>query len=364
MLLSLWNPSRRIFVVTFALVFLTFVLFALSRNNSDKKFYVPNTDSSAESLRILADKAVYRIAVVTDLDLDSKDTSGSQTFWKSYLRYATLSRDVKSGTYSVVFDNPMSSVVLRSRFNLDGRSMELSWLTAFNGNLYTGDDRGGIVYSIDGNKAHARFILPDGDGTEEKGFKSEWATVKNNALYVGSFGKEWSTDSGEILNHNPQWIKVIDRHGGVSHVDWSYPFEQVRRASGYGYPGYLFHEAVAWNEYLRRWFFVPRRASTQKYNAEADELMGANLIISTDDKFADTKIVKIDVDMDAKGNNPKGYAEIRFVPGQPRDIVALRTLEHKGVTKSWISVFNVDGNVLMHDEFIDNFKFEGLEFMP
>jgi len=110
-------------------------------------------------------------------------------------------------------------------------------------------------------------------------------------------------------------------------------------------------------------FFVPRRACTTKYNADADELMGTNLIISTDEKFADTKIVKIEVEMDPNGNNPKGYAEIKFVPGQPRDIVALRTLEHKGVTKTWISVFNVDGKVLMSDQFIDNFKFEGLEFV-
>lgn len=51
------------------------------------------------------------------------------------------------------------------------------------------------------------------------------------------------------------------------------------------------------------------------------------------------------------------------VPGQPNDIIALRTMEHKGVTKSWISVFNTDGKILMPDLFIDNYKFEGLEFV-
>lgn len=88
------------------------------------------------------------------------------------------------------------------------------------------------MYAIENNKALARFVLPDGDGSDEKvsflsslllrapahrfgfslqGFKSEWATVKDDQLFVGSFGKEWSTDAGEILNHNPQWIKVIDK---------------------------------------------------------------------------------------------------------------------------------------------------------
>ena len=42
------------------------------------------------------------------------------------------------------------------------------------------------------------------------GFKCEWATVKDNLLYVGGLGKEWITSSGRVANHNPQWIKTID----------------------------------------------------------------------------------------------------------------------------------------------------------
>ena len=47
------------------------------------------------------------------------------------------------------------------------------------------------------------------------------------------------TDTGEVLNHNPQWVKVIHRHGAVVHIDWTTFYEQVRRASGHSYPGFV-----------------------------------------------------------------------------------------------------------------------------
>lgn len=49
-----------------------------------------------------------------------------------------------------------------------------------------------------------------------KGFKSEWATVKDNKLLVGSMGKEWTTPSGEFQNNNPQYIKEVSTKGEVS----------------------------------------------------------------------------------------------------------------------------------------------------
>lgn len=59
------------------------------------------------------------------------------------------------------------------------------------------------------------LILPDGNGHLEKGYKSEWATVKDNILYVGSMGKEWTTASGTFENYNPMWVKAVNMHGEV-----------------------------------------------------------------------------------------------------------------------------------------------------
>lgn len=47
--------------------------------------------------------------------------------------------------------------------------MELSELVAFNGHLYSVDDRTGVVYRIQGSRVIPWVILPDGDGSVSKG---------------------------------------------------------------------------------------------------------------------------------------------------------------------------------------------------
>lgn len=65
----------------------------------------------------------------------------------------------------------------------------------------------------------AFFLLPwliandSGDGNTDKGFKSEWATVKDGKLVVGSFGKEFTDSKGHIVNTNNNWVKVISNSG-------------------------------------------------------------------------------------------------------------------------------------------------------
>lgn len=98
--------------------------------------------------------------------------------------------------------------------------MELSELVTFNGRLLTVDDRTGFVYEIvaEGKQLLPWVVLMDGDGRSPKGFKSEWATVKDDMLWVGSMGKEWTTASGAFENNDPMWVKAITTHGHVSTV--------------------------------------------------------------------------------------------------------------------------------------------------
>jgi soluble calcium-activated nucleotidase 1 len=92
------------------------------------------------------------------------------------------------------------------------------------------------------------------------------------------------------------WVKVIDdRTGSVTHVDWQKAYQTLRKATGTEHPGYLFHESCHWNPILKRWFFLPRRLSTESYKPEVDELKGANTLISLNEKFEDPKIVKIGI---------------------------------------------------------------------
>lgn len=39
--------------------------------------------------------------------------------------------------------------------------------------------------------------------------------MKNEILYVGSMGKEWTTASGDFQNNDPQYVKTINVKGQV-----------------------------------------------------------------------------------------------------------------------------------------------------
>ena len=36
-------------------------------------------------------------------------------------------------------------------------------------------------------------------------------TVKNERLFIGGLGKLWTTQTGEVLHDNPQWVKTVDK---------------------------------------------------------------------------------------------------------------------------------------------------------
>lgn len=77
------------------------------------------------------------------------------------------------------------------------------------------------------------------DGSLLVGFKSEWASVKEHRLYVGSVGKEWTTSGGELVNYNPMWIKTVSLSGQVAHIDWEVQYKTLRQAVGVEFPGKL-----------------------------------------------------------------------------------------------------------------------------
>ncbi len=84
---------------------------------------------------------------------------------------------------------------------------------------YTGDDRTGILYEVlnyGTPKAEVvpRHIFMEGNGNTDKGFKTEWAAVKDDELVVASFGKEYANNDGiTVKNYNNNWVVVVDKHG-------------------------------------------------------------------------------------------------------------------------------------------------------
>ncbi|XP_004695401.1 PREDICTED: soluble calcium-activated nucleotidase 1 [Condylura cristata] len=106
----------------------------------------------------------YRIAVIADLDTDSK--AAEENTWFSYLKKGYLTLSDSGDRVSVEWDPGHG--VLESHLAEKGRGMELSDLAVFDGKLYSVDDRTGVVYRIEGTRAVPWVILSDGDGTVSK----------------------------------------------------------------------------------------------------------------------------------------------------------------------------------------------------
>lgn len=297
----------------------------------------------------------FKIAIVTDLDTDSKSEAKSNT-WLSYLKYGNLTI---SDSYNVNIQFDSKSVELTSRMSEGGRGMELSELVVFNGKLYTVDDRTGIVYEIFNNKVIPWVILTDGNGKELKGFKCEWATVKDGRLYVGGLGKEWTTTDGEVVNTNPQWVKSIGPMGDIQHHDWKDNYNALRAKAGTTLPGYMIHESCVWSTVHQRWFFLPRRASKERYEELKDERRATNLMLTASEDFKTVELNRI-------GNiNPThGFSSFKFIPGTNHNVVVALKSEEDGDKKAtYIMVFNIDGTILYGETKIGDQKFEGIEFV-
>lgn len=297
----------------------------------------------------------FRIGVIADLDENSKSSSKANTWTSQFKRgYLTL---LNNGRVSVEWDQDI--VILSSTLSQKGRGMELSELIVFNGKLYAVDDRTGVVFQIHDKHTIAWVILPDGDGTEAKGFKAEWMAVKGKTLYIGGLGKEWTSVEGVFQNHNPQWVKSIGLNGDVVHHDWVSRYEGLRGALGIQYPGYVIHEAANWSDKQKKWFFLPRRASHEMYNEKDDEHRATNVLISCDENFTNFHVHTI-----GELNLTHGFSSFKFIPGTDDNLfVALKTEEDKGTIRSYIVAYDIHGRMLMDEIIIGNNKFEGIEFI-
>ncbi|VDO55010.1 unnamed protein product [Haemonchus placei] len=115
---------------------------------------------------------------------------------------------------------------------------------------------------------------------------------------------------------------------------------------------YLTHEAVQWSARRGRWFFLPRKASNTPYNETVDEKSSTNL-----DRFEYKTVGKVVPE--------RGYSAFAFIPDTNDDlIVALKSKEVGDSTATYITVFNIEGQVILQDEELSgDYKFEGLYFL-
>ncbi|CAJ0559641.1 unnamed protein product, partial [Mesorhabditis spiculigera] len=238
--------------------------------------------------------------------------------------------------------------------------MELSELIQFKGEYLAPDDKTGIVYKLKKDAAVPWVYLGDGDGQSEHAFKTEWMTVKGNAIYAGSHGTEWLNDDGSIKNYNRMFIKKITTYGNVFHLNWTENYQKLRSKLEIDYPGYVIHEAVLWSEVHKRWFFLPRQVSRAPVMKNSfDNMQGSNLLLTTSDCFCDITITEI-----GPLKLELGFSSLTFVPGTNDNlIVAIKTFERTGYpSTSFLMLFDIHGQLFL-DSVVDNLLPAAMPFL-
>lgn len=275
------------------------------------------------------------------------------------------------------------------------RGMELSELEWFNGKLLAPDDHAGILTEISSPYGGLDFaghtllpgiptnippgvrrkaLLLDGDGSDQSQlFKGEWMVIKDGELLIGGHGRPYTAarDGSKILSVGPKWVKTVKDGMNVSHTNWTKQYDEVAKAGGVEWPGYLMHEAVLWSNDRREWVFLPRRRSTEAFEADKNQHMGWNVAIVSSEDLKSFRQIVIDGLTDRSGT--RGFSSAKFVPGsKDRLVAALRTVEldwkvgdvWSRKTESYISVFDLDsGEMVLEETKMSDKKFEGLVFL-
>lgn len=355
------NPQNRQLLMGLGLFTFVIVLLSMAGNSSGTGSV--SSDLSARP-RVGFGKPPYKFAVVEDPDNGNNYVNEKgKTVWFSSLKYGILVEDEDSGKWSLVWpdkdEGDDGEVILEGVYNEAGRGLELSELIYWKGELLAADDRTGILYAVQGNKLIPRYVLPEGDGNSPKGTKCEWMTIKGDKLYIGGLGKEFSKD-GVITSKAPMFIHTISADGAVEHIDWEEEYTALRRASGTEFPGYMVHEAVGWHAPSNKWVILPRRASTDPFDDDADEEKGSNMMMIASEGQFD----KADISYIGEAYFTHGWSSFKWIPGRPDIIAAIRSVEWKGTVEAYLTVFNMNtGQVLLPETKIGDKKYEGLEFI-
>ncbi|EYC05817.1 hypothetical protein Y032_0080g1376 [Ancylostoma ceylanicum] len=326
------------------------------KNNIVKNKIIPRNITME---RHVNGSVTYHLLAITDIDRGEKEDVKKWT-WRAITRRGRLTLSADKKTVNVEWIKG-SDRNLTSGFNHKGRGMELSDLSEFNGHLLAPDDKTGMLYEIKGEKAIPWVFLNSGPGNTTEGMKIEWLTVKDGKVYAGGHGCELWNKTGHVISENQMWIKVISKGGQVRSKNWRNVYRRMRKAAGYGTPGYLKHEAVQWSPIQRMWYFLPRRASTTRFNAKEDERKGANLLILAKSNLKQFFVVRI-----GKLEHPeRGFSALDFIPNtDDKLMIALKTEEMGRATKSYFTVFSLNGTVLLPDQKLDDhYKFEGICFV-
>lgn len=123
----------------------------------------------------------------------------------------------------------------------------------------------------------------------------------------------------------------------------------------------MVHESGVWSNVHKKWYFLPRRASKEKYDDQLDERRAANVLIICDETFTKIETVK----PFGPASLTHGFSSFKFIPGTNDEyILALKSKEDGGNTASYIMVFDLKGQMVMKEMRLEgSYKYEGVEFI-
>lgn len=301
----------------------------------------------------------YPFEIIADYDEQAKSEDKNNTYVSS----------IWIGSVKVINENLLDitfaeqSFDIMTRYAHNGRGGELSELIFFNGKMYTFEDKTGIIFDVSNNQLIPWVILGDGFGNETNGFKCEWATVKDDHIYVGSNGLENYGDSGEVENHNNFFVKKVAKTGEVFHENWISIYEKIRSTLGMSFPGFIIHEAVMWSPINQKWIFLPRKCSAQSYVNATVDYIGCNKMIIANEDFSTIEHLEIQA---VPQPLERGFSSFKFLPDSgEKIIVGLTTVEMETPNRAFstsVIAFDLQGKILYPETKIIDKKYEGLAF--
>ena len=333
----------------------------------NKLFTMPTPSLDLQRLeRYDENTTEYPLAIITDEDKASQITlEDGQTAWRSTIRYDRLIRSEAGGQVRYRVEEPRESsegvAQLISIIAEGSRGAEFSELALMDRHLLTFDDRTGLVCELrHGQQLVPRQIMMTGSGDEAfKGFKCEWATLKDDIMYVGSHGRP-KTEGGKAVTGPLEWVKLLDADYRLRSLNWHAYYTALRDAVGIdSAQGYLTHEAAEWHPYRQQWIFFPRKVSFEPFDEAKDEReRGGNLMLFANEDFTQIELKEV-----GERVPERGVSSFKVIPGRPNECIGLKSVEIDDKTETYAFAFNLEGEVLGEDVYLGPYKCEGIEIL-
>lgn len=143
-------------------------------------------------------------------------------------------------------------------------------------------------------------------------------------------------------------------------MNWTDNFLRLKEALKLPDEGYLTHETAMWSAIRRKWYFLPRKVSKTPFQSEEDESKGSNLMLEASEDFQNVTYRTVGPLV-----SDHGFSSSKFLPGfNDEIIVALKSKEVNNLFSSFITVFDINGEVLYPETLIDDtLKLEGIDFV-